>query len=91
MNTELYPHQLEAVKNMHNGCILCGKVGSGKSRTALAYVYICELGGSLRINGVGQFTKPETPKDIYIITTAKKRDTHEWEAEVAYFCLSSWR
>ena len=50
MNTELYPHQLEAVKNMHNGCILCGKVGSGKSRTALAYVYICELGGSLRIN-----------------------------------------
>ena len=89
MNTELYPHQLEAVKNMHNGCILCGKVGSGKSRTALAYVYICELGGSLRINGVGQFTKPETPKDIYIITTAKKRDTHEWEAEVAYFCLSS--
>ena len=89
MNTELYPHQLEAIKNMHNGCILCGKVGSGKSRTALAYVYICELGGSLRINGVGQFTKPETPKDIYIITTAKKRDTHEWEAEVAYFCLSS--
>lgn len=89
MNTELYPHQLEAVKNMHNGCILCGKVGSGKSRTALAYVYICELGGSLRINGVGQFTKPETPKDIYIITTAKKRDTHEWEAEVAYFCLPS--
>ena len=72
---------------MHNGCILCGKVGSGKSRTALAYTYICELGGSLRINGKGVFAKPETPKDIYIITTAKKRDTHEWEEEVAYFCL----
>ena len=89
MNTELYPHQLEAIKRMHNGCILCGKVGSGKSRTALAYVYICELGGSLRINGKGQFAKPEIPKDIYIITTAKKRDTHEWEEEVAYFCLPS--
>ena len=87
MNTELYPHQVEALKKMHNGCILCGKVGSGKSRTALAYIYICELGGSLRINNVGVFTKPETPKDIYIITTAKKRDTLEWEEEVAYFCL----
>ena len=87
MNTELYPHQLEALKKMHNGCILCGGVGSGKSRTALAYVYICELGGSLRINNVGVYTKPEIPKDIYIITTAKKRDTHEWDQEVAYFCL----
>lgn len=87
MNTELYPHQLDAMKRMHNGCILCGKVGSGKSRTSLAYVYVSELGGSLRINGEGVFTKPELPKDIYIITTAKKRDTHEWEAEVAYFCL----
>lgn len=74
---------------MHNGCILCGKVGSGKSRTALAYIYISELGGSLRINGVGQFAKPELPKDIYIITTAKKRDTLEWDEEVAYFCLPS--
>lgn len=72
---------------MHNGCVLGGKVGAGKSRTALAYIYICELGGSLRINNVGVYTKPETPKDIYIITTAKKRDTFEWQGEVAYFCL----
>ena len=89
MNTELYPHQVEALKQMHNGCILCGKVGSGKSRTALAYIYISELGGSLRINGEGVFTKPELPKDIYIITTAKKRDTLEWDEEVSYFCLPS--
>ena len=32
----LYDFQLEAVKKMHNGCILCGDVGSGKSRTSLA-------------------------------------------------------
>ena len=51
MYTELYPHQLDAIKKMHNGCILCGGVGSGKSRTSLAYTYICELGGSLNING----------------------------------------
>lgn len=90
MNTELYPHQVEALKKMHNGCALNGCVGSGKSRTALAYAYICELGGSLKINGVGVHEKPELPKDIYIITTAKKRDTLEWEAEVAYFCLPSY-
>ena len=89
MNTELYPDQIAAMNKMHNGCILCGKVGSGKSRTALAYVYICELGGSLRINNVGQYTSPETPKDIYIITTAKKRDSLEWDEEVAYFGLES--
>lgn len=87
MNIELYPHQVEAIKKMHNGCILYGPVGSGKSRTALAYTYICELGGSLMINGKGVSTKPEIPKDLYIITTAKKRDTLEWDQEVAYFCL----
>ena len=87
MNTELYPHQLDAMKRMHNGCILYGGVGCGKSRTALAYTYICELGGSLKINGKGVFTKPELPKDLYIITTAKKRDSLEWEGECAYFCL----
>ena len=87
MNTELYPWQIDAARRMHNGCVLHGNVGCGKSRTALAYIYICELGGSLRINGVGTYSEPETPKDIYIITTAKKRDSLEWDAEVAYFCL----
>ena len=36
---KLRPGQVEAIENMHNGCILCGDVGSGKSRTALAYYY----------------------------------------------------
>lgn len=90
MNTELYPHQIDALKRMHNGCILFGRVGSGKSRTALAYTYVCELGGSLRINNEGQWSEPEYPKDIYIITTAKKRDTKEWDDEVAYFSLTRY-
>lgn len=34
---ELYEHQKKALLNMHNGCILAGGVGSGKSRTALEY------------------------------------------------------
>ena len=46
MGIELRPYQLEAVKRMRNGCILCGGVGSGKSRTALAYYFI-ENGGSI--------------------------------------------
>ena len=29
------------------------------------------------------------PKDLYIITTARKRDTIEWEGELAYFLLTT--
>ena len=87
MNTELFPYQIDAARRMHNGCVLNGKVGCGKSRTALAYVYVSELGGSLKINGKGVNNKPIDHRDIYIITTAKKRDTKEWEAECAYFQL----
>lgn len=90
MYTELYQHQIDAIRQMHNGCILCGGVGTGKSRTSLAYTYLCELGGSLNVNGVGQWAPPEIPKDLYIITTAKKRDTKEWDLEAAYFCLQKY-
>ena len=31
---------------------------------------------------------PKKPKDLYIITTARKRDTHEWEDECRFFGLS---
>lgn len=89
MNTELYQHQMDAARRMHNGCVLNGKVGCGKSRTALAYVFVSELGGSLQINGKGTYKKPTDYRDIYIITTAKKRDTHEWEEECAYFQLQA--
>ena len=34
---KLSEHQIKALNKMHNGCILCGDTGSGKSRTALAY------------------------------------------------------
>lgn len=81
---ELYDYQLEAVKKMKNGCILCGGVGSGKSRTALAY-YFMKNGGEL---GDGYFPMSDPPQDLVVITTARKRDTLEWEGECAPFLIS---
>lgn len=71
---------------MKNGCILCGGVGSGKSRTALAYYYICNGG---KIETKDYYHMPDHPMDLYIITTARKRDTREWEGEMGPFLLST--
>ena len=89
MGIELYSHQQEAVEKMRNGCILCGGVGTGKSRTALAYYFIKECGGKIAINGVGSWGDMTSPRDLFIITTAKKRDTLEWQEECVPFLLSA--
>lgn len=83
----LRDYQLDAVSRMRNGCILCGGVGSGKSRTALAYYYK-ENGGVLGTNEYVPMNDVDLP-DLYIITTARKRDTAEWEGELSPFLLSS--
>ena len=81
---KLDDYQREAVDRMHNGCILCGKVGSGKSRTALAY-YFQHEGGNLDTDEYTPMDDP--PRDLYIITTAHKRDTLEWEGEMVPFLM----
>ena len=81
----LYDYQLDAVRRMKNGCILCGGVGSGKSRTSLAYYYQ-EQGGKL---GTKSYVDMQNPRDLYIITTARKRDTKEWEGELVPFLLTT--
>jgi len=73
MSDILYDYQRDAVNRMKNGCILCGGVGSGKSRTALAY-YV---------------KSTDYKKDLYIITTARKRDTLEWQGDMCPFLLST--
>lgn len=82
----LYDHQLEALEKMSNGCILCGDVGTGKSITSIAYYYT-KQGGRVNTDKYVWMKKP--PKDLYIITTARKRDTFEWEGELAWFLLST--
>lgn len=84
MSIRLRDYQEEAVNQLQNGNILCGGVGSGKSRTALAY-YFRKCGGSWE-NGYSPMTEP---KDLYIITTARKRDTLEWEGELTPFLIST--
>ena len=79
----LYDYQMDAVNKMRNGCILNGGVGSGKSRTGL-YYYFKEQGGSINPN----YIPMKNPKDLYIITTAMKRDNLEWEGELTYFLMS---
>ncbi len=81
----LYEHQALAISNMKNGCILNGGVGSGKSRASLYYYFQLE-GGSIEDE-----YKPmkKKPKDLYIITTARKRDLLDWEGELAPFLMSS--
>lgn len=79
----LYDYQMNAVNRMFNGCILNGGVGSGKSRTGL-YYYFKEHGGKIDENG---YVPMKNPKDLYIITTAKKREDLEWEQELTPFLI----
>ncbi len=63
-------------------------VGSGKSRTALAYYYISQEGN---FDTENYTPMSDPPKDLYIITTARKRDTLEWEGELSPFLMSTKR
>ena len=84
---KLRDYQLEAISNMKTGCILNGGVGSGKSLTSLSYYYLQNGGSETFLTG-GKYKRMKKPKDLYIITTARKRDTMEWEGELAPFLLS---
>lgn len=86
MIVKLDDGQIKAAQQLRNGSILCGGVGSGKSRTSLLYFFEYVCNG--KVSG-DEFEKMKDPLDLYIITTAHKRDTKEWEEELAPFLLST--
>ncbi len=89
MAIKLFEEQLKAVKKLKNGSILNGDVGSGKSITALAYYYLQNEGAMSTLDGGIYIPMGDPPQDLYIITTARKRDTLEWEGELLPFLMSS--
>lgn len=78
---ELDDYQREAVEKLRTGSILCGGVGSGKSRTSIAYYFLKVCGG----------VEDKDRKPLYIITTARKRDTKDWEKELEPFGVKAER
>ena len=84
---KLRPYQIDAIKRLKNGSILNGGVGSGKSLTSLGYYYL-QNGGEISALQGGEYIPMKNPKDLYIITTARKRDTLEWDGEITHFLLS---
>ena len=87
---ELRKYQLDALGKMKTGCILCGGVGSGKSLTSLSYFYL-KMGGDVKfLTGDEEYIPMDDTRieDLYIITTARKRDTFEWDKELIPFLLS---
>lgn len=81
------PHQREAIEKLHSGSILCAGVGTGKSITALGYFYMKVCGGVQWdvITAEDVIGPMLYPKALYIITTARKRDTGEWARECERF------
>jgi len=95
MAVNLYDHQLRAIEMLKSGSILQGGVGSGKTLTALSYFFMKECGGKIAINKNRGWSPIKNPKKLYVITTAHKRDTKDWENEakifkLPYMVVDSW-
>ena len=82
---KLRDYQIDAISKMKTGCILNGGVGSGKSLTSLSYYYLKNGGDIGFLKGGDYIPMTDPPKDLYIITTARKRDTLEREGELSPF------
>ena len=83
MATVLYPHQKRAIEKLKPGSILVGGVGSGKTLTALVYFFEKICGGKTVQNGGNEYSPRLIEKELYVITTAKKRDSLDWEKEAS--------
>lgn len=83
MKIQLTDYQVEAVAKMHNGCILRGNTGSGKTLTSLIYVFEKILNGSSPLYPGHEYVAPTFKIPVYVITTPMKRDSGDWTSESA--------
>lgn len=90
MTVTYRPEQIQAVRQLQNGSILAGGVGSGKTLTSLAW-YLTSVCNAASFKKGGSLAKKKVKGSptLYIITTAKKRDSLEWEEEAACLGLST--
>ena len=90
MTVTYRPEQIQAVRQLQNGSILAGGVGSGKTLTSLAW-YLTSVCNAASFKKGGSLAKKKVKGSptLYIITTAKKRDSLEWEEEAARLGLST--
>lgn len=80
---QLTDYQVDAINRMHNGCILRGGTGSGKTLTSLVYTFEKLLDGESPIYPGHGYRKPPIDIPVYVITTPKKRDSFDWPSEAA--------
>ncbi len=85
---ELYDHQKRAIDRLVPGSILVGGVGSGKTLTSLVYYYEKIGNGIVFQKSSGSYSPMRLKKDLYVITTAKKRDSLDWIKEAAQIPLA---
>lgn len=88
MYIQLTDYQVEAVEKMHNGCILRGGTGSGKTLTSLVHVFEKILGGASPLYPGHEYKKASCDIPVYVITTPKKRDTCDWTNEASLVPLT---
>lgn len=90
MTVTYRPEQIQAVRQLQNGSILAGGVGSGKTLTSLAW-YLASVCNAASFKKGGSLAKKKVKGSptLYVITTAKKRDSLEWEEEAARLGLST--
>ena len=85
---QLTDYQVDAVEKMHNGCILRGNTGSGKTLTSLVYVFEKILKGSSPLYPGHKYSGPKANTPVYVITTPMKRDSFDWTRESALIPLT---
>lgn len=87
MAVKLRDPQIEALNQLHSGCILAGGVGTGKSLVSIAwYLKQCKTRKGYSDSGETLMPLKGSP-DLLIITEAIKRDRAEWGDELVKYGL----